>query len=254
MVPGTTLLLTQTVKRILFWTLVGVAACAVLPAPAAAHPGRTNASGCHTCRTNCSKHGLSSGEYHCHGGGRSSPSSRIKPPPLAPSPPPPPPLQLLGESERLEGRQLPGPSDREPGVRIEILTVVDGDTLVGRKGEGLYLFKLRDLEAPELEQAYGAEARQHLADRVAGRWIVVWPEKGEGCLIPVQAETPEGTDISGLMLSAGLAWAARSAPETLRRFETAARLERVGLWRRSKPEPPWEYRTRRTMARRPERP
>ena len=33
---------------------------------ALAHPGRTDSRGCHTCRTNCSKWGLSSGEYHCH--------------------------------------------------------------------------------------------------------------------------------------------------------------------------------------------
>lgn len=33
---------------------------------ASAHPGRTDGSGCHTCRTNCSSWGLSSGEYHCH--------------------------------------------------------------------------------------------------------------------------------------------------------------------------------------------
>lgn len=31
-----------------------------------AHPGRTDSSGCHTCRTNCSNWGLSTGEYHCH--------------------------------------------------------------------------------------------------------------------------------------------------------------------------------------------
>jgi hypothetical protein len=31
-----------------------------------AHPGNTDAYGCHTCRTNCSKWGLSQGEYHCH--------------------------------------------------------------------------------------------------------------------------------------------------------------------------------------------
>lgn len=31
-----------------------------------AHPGRTDISGCHTCRTNCSSWGLSTGEYHCH--------------------------------------------------------------------------------------------------------------------------------------------------------------------------------------------
>jgi hypothetical protein len=33
---------------------------------ALAHPGRTDGSGCHICRTNCASWGLSSGEYHCH--------------------------------------------------------------------------------------------------------------------------------------------------------------------------------------------
>lgn len=31
-----------------------------------AHPGNTDSSGCHTCRTNCPNWGLSYGEYHCH--------------------------------------------------------------------------------------------------------------------------------------------------------------------------------------------
>ncbi|NMO96310.1 YHYH domain-containing protein [Paenibacillus lemnae] len=38
---------------------------------AEAHPGRTDSSGGHTCRTNCGKWGLSSGEYHTHNGGLS---------------------------------------------------------------------------------------------------------------------------------------------------------------------------------------
>src|SRR3989338_7065475 len=37
-----------------------------LPVISLAHPGRTDSSGCHTCRTNCSSWGLSNGEYHCH--------------------------------------------------------------------------------------------------------------------------------------------------------------------------------------------
>lgn len=36
------------------------------PSISMAHPGRTDAYGCHTCRTNCAKWGLSTGEYHCH--------------------------------------------------------------------------------------------------------------------------------------------------------------------------------------------
>lgn len=38
----------------------------VVPVTASAHPGGTDAYGCHTCRTNCPKWGLSTGEYHCH--------------------------------------------------------------------------------------------------------------------------------------------------------------------------------------------
>ena len=41
-----------------------------------AHPGRTDSSGCHTCRTNCEKWGLSYGQYHCHNGNSSSNSNK----------------------------------------------------------------------------------------------------------------------------------------------------------------------------------
>ena len=38
----------------------------VAPISAYAHPGRTDANGGHTCRTNCEKWGLQYGEYHYH--------------------------------------------------------------------------------------------------------------------------------------------------------------------------------------------
>ncbi|HUW71898.1 MAG TPA: YHYH domain-containing protein [Candidatus Humimicrobiaceae bacterium] len=38
----------------------------IFPITIFAHPGRTDANGCHTCRTNCEKWRLSYGEYHCH--------------------------------------------------------------------------------------------------------------------------------------------------------------------------------------------
>lgn len=38
-----------------------------------AHPGRTDSSGGHTCRTNCDSWGLEYGEYHYHNSGRSAP-------------------------------------------------------------------------------------------------------------------------------------------------------------------------------------
>ncbi|MBI2047914.1 MAG: YHYH domain-containing protein [Parcubacteria group bacterium] len=51
-----------------FILLIVIAALSVSFGPTAtfAHPGRTDSSGCHTCRTNCTSWGLSYGEYHCH--------------------------------------------------------------------------------------------------------------------------------------------------------------------------------------------
>lgn len=50
-----------------------------IPISAFAHPGRTDSSGCHSCKTNCSNWGLSYGEYHCHNSkGISQPKEPIK--------------------------------------------------------------------------------------------------------------------------------------------------------------------------------
>lgn len=38
----------------------------IMPLTIYAHPGNTDSSGCHTCRTNCPSWGLDTGEYHCH--------------------------------------------------------------------------------------------------------------------------------------------------------------------------------------------
>lgn len=53
----------QQVRKLLLTTSV---ALLVAPISAYAHPGRTDANGGHTCRTNCEKWGLQYGEYHYH--------------------------------------------------------------------------------------------------------------------------------------------------------------------------------------------
>ena len=46
-----------------------------IPTIVFAHPGKTDANGCHYCRTNCAKWGLYNGQYHCHDSGTSGSSS-----------------------------------------------------------------------------------------------------------------------------------------------------------------------------------
>lgn len=47
-----------------------------LTSVALARPGRTDAKGGHTCKTNCAKWGLKNGEYHYHHGSSSSSSKK----------------------------------------------------------------------------------------------------------------------------------------------------------------------------------
>lgn len=54
-------------KVFLVFLLVIAIFCA-LPREIYAHPGNTAADGCHYCRTNCDKWGVSWNARHCHGG------------------------------------------------------------------------------------------------------------------------------------------------------------------------------------------
>ena len=70
-------------KKLLVAGLFGVAltftGLIAVPEIVSAHPGNTDSSGCHTCRTNCPNWGLSTGEYHCHNSkGASQPKAPIR--------------------------------------------------------------------------------------------------------------------------------------------------------------------------------
>lgn len=41
-----------------------------------AHPGRTDSKGCHVCKKNCDRWGLSYGQYHCHNGNSSNTNNK----------------------------------------------------------------------------------------------------------------------------------------------------------------------------------
>jgi hypothetical protein len=63
-------------KYLIFFLLSSFIVVSLALVPAHAHPGRTDSSGGHTCRTNCASWGLGQGEYHSHGGGASGSTSQ----------------------------------------------------------------------------------------------------------------------------------------------------------------------------------
>lgn len=130
-----------------------------------AHPGRTDASGCHTCRTNCAKYGLKDGEYHCHGA------------PAQPSATPQPAAQ-----------PKPQTSTAPPITQsARILSVIDGDTVdvqIDGKTERL---RLIGIDTPETKdprkpvQCYGREASARTAAILSpGRSVILEADPSQG--------------------------------------------------------------------------
>lgn len=134
--------------------------------------------------------------------------------------------------------------------RAQCTAVIDGDTLViqteteGRPQGGKIKINLEGIDAPELDQNYGTEARDLLAKLVTGQEISY--EIIDGNTIPPQARVQlGGNNLSLELLSAGLAWIRKTENEDFAVASITARSSRKGLWNDTRPIPPWIWRNRK---------
>ena len=132
-----------------------------------------------------------------------------------------------------------------------VVGVHDGDTVtVLDATKTQHKIRLAGIDAPELSQAFGQVSRQHLADQIAGRTVVIEWTKRDKYQRLVGKVLLAGRDINITQIEAGLAWhykkyATEQSPKDRQRYtraEEQARASRLGLWRDSHPVPPWEYR------------
>ncbi|MGH9161782.1 MAG: thermonuclease family protein [Vicinamibacteraceae bacterium] len=126
-----------------------------------------------------------------------------------------------------------------------VIAIVDGDTLVVNDARGRLSLHLDGIDAPEIDQALGREAKA-LLGQLAARQVATVRVKSRA---PAGGESiarlqVKGTDLSLALLEAGLAWYCRrhTGNPDMQRAETAAKLEKKGLWRASRPMPPWWHR------------
>jgi len=127
----------------------------------------------------------------------------------------------------------------------KVVEVVDGDTLAVLRNGGRRSIRLSGIDAPELEQPYGPEARRLvrgmvLYERVG---IIIRSEDGYGRIV-ADIVLPTGSILNEQIIEAGLAWWYRdfSNDPRLGELEAIARDQRRGLWRDPDPVSPWQYR------------
>lgn len=120
----------------------------------------------------------------------------------------------------------------------------EGDLLVVEaNGKRLNVW-LAGIDAPELKQQGGEDARAFLVEHAYGRKVTVVPEGSAVGDALVAVVTVEGENLSALLVAAGWAWTVPDAPasQTLTEAEAAAKTARKGLWKNPDPVPPWEFR------------
>jgi endonuclease YncB( thermonuclease family) len=112
--------------------------------------------------------------------------------------------------------------------------VTDGDTLWVRSagaGEAEQI-RLQGIDAPEICQTFGSQARDALAARVLHRQVQVAVRARDVYQRNIGRVTVQGDDVAAWLVESGYAWAARfhGRAGPYAKLEARARAERRGLW------------------------
>ena len=127
-------------------------------------------------------------------------------------------------------------------VQIGVKSVHDGDTLTLADGRKIRLW---GVDAPELKQPDGPEARDWLQKRLSsGGWTVVVKAQDRYQRSVAELKTATGS-INEELVAAGHAWWYREyakKAENLRIAEESARHAKRGLWIQPDAQAPWNFR------------
>lgn len=151
-----------------------------------------------------------------------------------------------GVSERSERRNLPTEVVSGAVSTASMFSVVDGDSLKVTFGADIPVsIRLAGIDAPELGQHYGFEAKENLERQLAHtRPEMTFEENGKYgrkvCTLLL-----DGLNLNLQLVENGFAWANPDAGASFQNAQKMAQEGGLGLWSRSTPTPPWEWRTKK---------
>ena len=121
--------------------------------------------------------------------------------------------------------------------------VTDGDTFTCLDTAGKQQkVQVSEIDAPELGQPYGRDARDTLAEFIFGKSLAVVPIRTTSEGFVVCKVSVNGKDIGREMVVAGAAWSEPTSESPLIKDQQDAKEARRGLWSGVSPTPPWEFR------------
>lgn len=123
-----------------------------------------------------------------------------------------------------------------------VVSVSDGDSLTLQVGPRRLQLRLAGIDAPEINQAFGPQARRSLHQLCFGKDVQYEAEVIDRFNRTVATVRCNGIDASRAQLERGMAWAFRQKDRDLKALEITARNSRVGLWSDPHPVAPWRFR------------
>lgn len=128
-----------------------------------------------------------------------------------------------------------------------VIRVKDGDSIVVESAGNEVDVRVADIDAPELSQPYGEEAKSALEMLVGAHRVRLELVGGDMYRRIVANVYVNERDVAAELVGRGLAWVRRAYAPTSRLIglEETARDARRGLWSDPSPVPPWIWRKMR---------
>ena len=133
----------------------------------------------------------------------------------------------------------------------KVLKVIDGDTIYIKSDSGRKKVRLRHIDAPEVKQPYGREAKIFLDNELDGKKIIVNSDYkdryGRDIGDVFVYNENESIYINAKLIKSGNAWVYKTYRKNtyLMNLENFAKDNNLGLWKDKSPIKPWEFRKKK---------
>ena len=162
--------------------------------------------------------------------------------PLAAQPQQNAPQQTMAATKPVSITQPPASTPATSVAWWRCIGVTDGDTFTCLDTMGnQQKVRIAEIDAPELGQPYGRNARDTLAELIFGKSLAVVPIGSTSDGIVICNVSVSGKDIAREMVIMGLAWRLPEAAIPLIQDQQDAQNGKRGLWSEASPIPPWEF-------------
>ena len=129
---------------------------------------------------------------------------------------------------------------------VKVVSISDGDTFTAINSDNLQLkIRIWGIDAPEKKQAFGNKSKEFLSSLIFGKTISIDVQSKDryGRLL-AYVYSPEGKDVSLLMIHEGMAWHFTKYDNNVvyEEAQTFAKKAKRGLWVDPSPIAPWDFR------------